>query len=182
MKMKLNSLIAGITAVMMASTASAALVTYNFAGVKSGQNFGSYTDGALTVTGNKINGSSKGFGIKRNFLDSGEVDGAFNNDRITFDFGSGVTLTQINFRNFDSNDDFVLWADGSYQGSFDQDPFNTSIAGSVFKVGANGHFDNFRISSITVDSGAVVSASEPATLAMLGLGALAVGFARRKAS
>ena len=113
MKMKLRSAIAGLAAVALASTASAALVTYNFNGVNSGSNFSSYTNGDLTVTGNKINGSAAGFGIKRNLFDSGEVDGAFGNDRITFSFGSAVTLTQINFRHFDGNDDFVLWADGA---------------------------------------------------------------------
>ena len=180
---KFASLAVGLSALVLASTASAGLITYNFEGVKKGQKFSSYTEGDLTVTGDKIDGSKAGFGIDYGWADGGDIDGSLRNDRITFTFGSEVTLTQINFGNWDWNDDFKLWADGHYQGEFDADPFNTSLSGTVFKIGADGFFDNFRIASITVDDGMGMSAvPEPSTLSLLALGALGVGIARRKKS
>ena len=112
---------------------------------------------------------------------------------LLFTFSEAVSLSYINFDSFGSGDDFNLTVDGVtllwdfndsdlpnplVPGSPDNDEFLFSgISGTEFLFWVDSDSDSMRIDRMRVDR---VSVSEPATLALMGLGLAWLGFRKKR--
>ena len=206
MKLKLATGFLAAAAMVVSTAASAALVTFNLGG--GGGNLGgseTFSSGAYSVdarsqlrtfgswsNSGSLRQTSGGLGVSH-FLDSApsQVDGRSVDEGVVFSFGYGVKLTDINLTSFGGNDDFWLYVynGGSWSNVISQsgnENIGAGYYGSQFRISGNGFNDEFKIGSVTFDirrdeGPGPVAASEPASLALLGIGALALGFSRRKA-
>ncbi len=210
MKLKLATGFLAAAAMVVSTAASAAMITFDLRGhggnlggheqfTAGGVTMDAY---ALTKSGGWNHGgtlrqhSSRGLGVHNgHWLDGSSIDGLGTDEGIEFSFGYGVKLTGLNLSGFNPNwpgyDDYWLDVyDGGSWTSVKAGEESTNLGGgyygSKFRITARGSNDDFRVKKLTIhherDQGpGPVAASEPATLALLGLGALALGFSRRKA-
>ena len=208
MKLKLATGFLAAAAMVVSTAASAAMITFDLRG--SGGNLGGheqFTAGGVTMDaysltrsggwnyGANLRQTSSGLGVKNNIFDSSSVDGFGTDEGIEFSFGYGVKLTGLDLSGFNPGfidfDDYWLdvYNGGSWTNvlsSAESENLGAGYYGSKFRITARGSNDDFRVAKLTIhherDQGpGPVAASEPATLALLGLGALALGFSRRKA-
>ena len=144
-------------------------------------------------------------GVKRNFLDSSDIDGLNVDETLLLALNGTYKLLEVVFENVDGNDESALIVDGTQIGfgliesalgiagatatsSGDQTNLDLSalnIIGSLVAIGdaiSNGSLDNndnFRIEAITVEAVGSVPDSG-GTLVLLGLGLAAMGRWSRK--
>lgn len=128
-----------------------------------------------------------------------QIDGKTRSEELVFDFSQDVALKSISFMMFDENDQaFVLDYDADhfwdmYVTEIDRGDTTTANGVSTFKFGegffsslfgvlALDYNDNFTVLSLTVDNARVASVPEPSVIALLGIGLVGLGLARRRSA
>lgn len=127
-----------------------------------------------------------------------QIDGKTRSEQLVFDFSQDVALKSISFMLFDDNDQAVVL---DYDADHIWDAYVTTIEDhdtktvngiSTYKF-SEGFFtnllgvlaldsnDNFTVLSMTVDS-VRASVPEPTTVALLGIGLIGLGMARRRSA
>jgi hypothetical protein len=183
----IKQFLAASLVILMSSTASAALVSFDFTGgpTQIGDPL-SFSEGGyeLIVTGTPGVAVDTDFGLgvrSRLLFDSNQVDGAGPDETISFSFAQNVRLVSVIFGAVGFDDDFTLALNGVVLGSADIPNGNVfdftqfDLSGTSFGFGVAGSNDDYYISGLTVDVAA------PSVIALFGLALAAIGFSRRKA-
>jgi len=196
----IKQMIAVAALAVASSSAIATPVTFDFTGslIAVGNPLNFSQDGLnLSVsstpgTVNQVIGL--GLGVSQGFFENPQVDGSGVVEALDFMLSEAVQLLSVGFTRVGSNDDANI-SDGSLTigvdlpnpdtvfflgdiGSGSVDVQANGLFGSLFSVGAIGSNDEFRVSNIVVER--VAEVSEPATLALLGLGLLGLLRVRRQ--
>ncbi len=155
------------------------------------------TIGLNGETNIEITQNNEGLGIDNNNgifgSDSGEVDGANDNDILVFTFDNAISLFQVIFENVTDSDDFVFYVPGADPNAQQFDIFNPipddtdgdeglydfgGLSVTSFGIGALGGNDNFRVSKVV----AAVPLPAPAFLLVAGIAGLGAMRRRRKSA
>lgn len=193
MKKKIVGWLSGVAALVLATSASAALVTFDLRG-NNGNIGNPYTfssgghdmtaraqvaSGSGWSTSRNLYQTSNGLGVYGGWLDSTQIDGNGADESIRFSFGSSVTLVSAWLGSLGGNDDFNLavYNNGWTTVLDDATSLGGSYTGTHFRFWADHSSDDFYVRGLRFDIAAV---PEPATLALLGLGIIAVGISRRQ--
>lgn len=180
------------------ASASAALVTFDLRG-NGGSLGNSYTfnsDGyEMTATAQEerdfgwvnrrnVFQTNRGLGVKGRregwFPDNGQVDGWGRDEALVFSFDSSVNLQRARFGSMNYFDDFNLAVYNNGWTTVQEDSKSVCYAcytGTAFRFWADSFEDDFFVSKLKFDIPKAVP--EPATLALLCLGVIAVGVSRR---
>lgn len=127
-----------------------------------------------------------------------QIDGKNRSEELVFDFSEDVALKSISFMMFDENDEALVldydadhfWDiyvteiernDTTTANGVSSFTFGESFFSGLFGVLALDYNDNFTVLSLTVDS-ARASVPEPSIIALLGIGLLGLGLARRRSA
>lgn len=199
MKKKLVGWLATVvTLVGVSASASAALVTFDLRG-NGGSLGNAYTfssDGydmtaraqeernSGWVNSRSVYQTNSGLGVKGKregyFSDSGQVDGWGRDEALVFSFDSSVNLQRARFGSLGYFDDFNLAVYNNGWSTVQEDAKSVCYScytGTAFRFWADSFEDDFFIAKLRFDIPKAVP--EPATLALLCLGVLAVGVSRR---
>mgnify|MGYP006139089699 CR=1 FL=1 len=125
-----------------------------------------------------------GLGVKgrreHGYQDSGQVDGWGRDEALMFSFDSSVSLETANFGSLRFRDDFNLAVYNNGWLTVQEDSKKVCYScytGTAFRFWADSYEDDFFVKQLKFDIPTAVP--EPATLALLCLGVLAVGVSRR---
>jgi len=125
-----------------------------------------------------------GLGVKGRsewgYRDSGQVDGWGRDEALMFSFDSSVSLETARFGSLGFRDDFNLAVYNNGWLTVQEDSKSVCYScytGTAFRFWADSYEDDFFIKQLKFDIPTAVP--EPATLALLCLGVLAVGVSRR---
>ena len=125
-----------------------------------------------------------GLGVKGRreygYQDSGQVDGWGRDEALMFSFDSSVSLETANFGSLRFRDDFNLAVYNNGWLTVQEDSRKVCYScytGTAFRFWADSYEDDFFVKQLKFDIPTAVP--EPATLALLCLGVLAVGVSRR---
>ena len=125
-----------------------------------------------------------GLGVKgrreHGYQDSGQVDGWGRDEALMFSFDSSVSLETARFGSLRFRDDFNLAVYNNGWLTVQEDSRKVCYScytGTAFRFWADSYEDDFFIKQLKFDIPTAVP--EPATLALLCLGVLAVGVSRR---
>lgn len=161
-------------------------------------NVSAYAQSWLGWNQTQVSRWSGGLGV-RGGESSTQVDGTYRNEALIFDFSQDVELTSISFMFFDRNDEAVIkdydarWFWDQYVTEIEKREvvtdsngvstfvFSENVLSSLLGVLALDYNDNFTVYSMTVDS-ARASVPEPSIIALLGIGLIGLGLARRRSS
>ena len=128
--------------------------------------------------------TNRGLGVKGRkewgHRDSGQVDGWGRDEALMFSFDSSVSLETANFGSLNRRDDFNLAIYNNGWSTVQEDSKKVCYScytGTAFRFWADSYEDDFFIKQLKFDIPTAVP--EPATLALLCLGVLAVGVSRR---
>ncbi|GHF06562.1 hypothetical protein GCM10016455_29670 [Aliiroseovarius zhejiangensis] len=182
----MKKLLASVAFVGLTATAANAATVVDLTtggdAVGHGLQLGSFSSGTVSGTidpwragwGNDyLTQNSYGMGVKGWGDTSWQLDG-FVDESITFTFDRAVRLVSVSFSHWDWNDDADVYVNGSMVAN--ESPNNPYYFGNVvatsFTIGADGHFDSFRIKSFTVAPVPLPAAGFLLLGGLAGLGAL----------
>ena len=154
------------------------------------------------TNGSRIGQYNRGLGVHRYGDTSHQVDGYGANDILIFDLAKTTTLTEITFSHVDLNDRFEFFLDTDGDGALELvssgisivnnaiSGLNAGIAtvslanildatGSLFGIGANGKYDNFKIKGLTFAHDAP-PIPVPAALPLMATALFGFGMAHRR--
>lgn len=195
MKNKWLVKIAAAASLVFATSASAAIVSYDLSG--DGRNIGSpetFESDGLEMTarsqterfgrwrsGGTLYQTSRGLGVYSGGFDSTQIDGRGRDEAILFSFDSAVELVGALFGSLNSNDDFNLavYNNGWTTVRDDERSLGGTYVGTAFRFWADFFDDDFYVKGLSFDD-SPKAVPEPAALVLMGLGLVAVGISRRQ--
>jgi hypothetical protein len=118
----------------------------------------------------ELTANSDGYGVYSHFLDDSDIDGAIKDEAVILTFSNFVTITNIVLKGLSGSEDADISVDGS--------PAGSTLYGKVFAIYTTDRDTDFRVRSVDFNVGS--ETPEPATVASLGLGLIALGLARRR--
>ncbi len=143
------------------------------------------------VLGGFVTSDNRGYGVNNGFDLDNDIDGQGRDDFLLFNFDRVVTLTQIVFGDFDSDDgggiarinsgslSFIVPPVSAF-GSPTLDLVGPNRTGSVFGVQAYQGDDSFRVRSLSFDDGVAIPEPGTWTMTLIGFVGIAVGVWSRR--